>query len=45
MSEENPQDGFETAKQRVEKAYQDALDDVKAKVEAARTEALRKLRS
>jgi len=44
MSEENPSDGFESAKERVEKAYQDASEDTKSKVEAARAEALKKLR-
>lgn len=45
MSEENPEDGFKTAREKVEKAYQDSISDVKEKVEAARTGALKKLRS
>jgi len=45
MSEEAPKDRFKTAKEKVEKAYQDSVGDVKAKVEAARAEALKKLQS
>jgi hypothetical protein len=45
VSDEKSSNDFDSAKEKVEEEYQESLMSAKAKVEAARSEALRKLQS
>jgi hypothetical protein len=45
MSDETSDDGFKTAREKIGKAYEDSVADVKAKIEKAKSTTLKKLRS